>query len=417
MSTEYIEQQLEQVARKIFPSSGWPWLSLFLLIIAVISVIAWAFLGTVDVNINGKGVILNRSGLFTIQSQAKGVVKKIFVQPGEQVQKGTQIAEIYDADKEILLKTTEIKIKALAEEVNRLQKQLVVEHYASQKSLSTQLNSLEFDIKILEERLQFLDKDVKKRQTLYKEGLIIKGMVEETERDISDTKIKIEEKKGEIATILFELQKGYRTEELKAKELELLKAKQEADLVRINLKHSAIYSPFEGTVLEILVNPGEVVEEGKGLVNIEFLTNQNEYLIYAYFPSEKGKRIQVGSKVEIALSTVNQKVYGALLGRVLSVSQFAISEKAIVSEIHNKFLAGFLANKQPVIQVIAQPISDARDPSGYVWTSKKGPQIPLSTGTVGEVAATIEKIHPIYYLFPLKEFIVFSYENRQDDNE
>ncbi len=265
--------------------------SLFLLII--ISAIIWAFLGTVDVNIKGRGIVLNSSGLFTIQSQAKGVVKKIFVQPGDRVQKGTKIAEVYDANKEMLLKTTEIKIEALTKEVNRLRKQLEVENKASQQSLLRQIKSLEFDIKTAEERVQFFEQEYKKREALYKEGLIIKGMVQEIDREISDTKVKIEEKRGEIATIRSELQKLYRVEELKTKELGLLKAQQEAELIRISLKHNTVYSPFEGTVLEILVNPGEVIEEGKGLVNIEFLTNQSEYLIYAYFPSDKGKQIQV----------------------------------------------------------------------------------------------------------------------------
>ncbi len=79
----------------------------------------------------------------------------------------------------------------------------------------------------------------------------------------------------------------------------------------------------------------------------------------------------------MALSTVNEKEYGDLLGEVQSVSQFAISEKAIVSQIHNADLARFLTNHEPVIQVKAKPISDPRDPSGYKWTSGKGPNTSL----------------------------------------
>ena len=103
-------------------------------------------------------------------------------------------------------------------------------------------------------------------------------------------------------------------------------------------------------------------------------------------------------------STVNQNEYGSILSVVKDVSEYAISEKAILNHIHNSDVARFLSNEQAVTQVIAEPIHNPNDPNQWTWTSKKGPRIQFSPGAVGSVNVTIERIHPIYYLIPLKGF-------------
>lgn len=390
------------MAHRTVPPYGW--MALLFLLIFIIGIVVWAFLGTIHVKINGRGIVLSPAGLFTVQSQTKGVVQQIYVMPGDFVQKGTLIAEIFDANKMMQLQTAMIRQEALEKEVERLTHQVELEKEASEQSLRQQLDSLQFNIKIANERLDFLNHELKKRQDLYKEGLIILNLVQDIERQISDIKVQIEENRGKIASILSELNKSYRTEELKNREMELLKAEQEVEITKKGLEYSKVYSPFEGMVLEVLVNLGEVIEEGKGLVNLEFQSPNQPHLFYCYFPSDRGKRIQVGNQITMYLTTINREEFGGILSTVQSVSQYAVSEQALTSQIHNANLTHFLTNKQPVIQVIATPLIDPQDPSGYAWTSGRGPPIALTTGLIGFVEATIEKVRPIYYLLPFQEF-------------
>lgn len=393
-------QRFNQIASQTVPEKAWPWL--VFLILLVISLLIWSILGSVEVNIEGKGIIISKSGLFTIQTPVKGIAESLFVKPGDSVQKGSVVAIVYDAQKEMLLKTNQIKVDNLKREVNRLRRDVEVETEASQKSLETKLAALQFDIKILNERLQFLENEYQKKLGLYKEGLIILNIVRDTERQISQTKVSLEERKGEIADTQSKLKQSYRTEELKAKELELLKAEEDLRVTEASLNQNKIYSEFDGKILEVLVNPGEVVAEGAPLYNLELLSPDKTILFYGFFPSELGKHVKKGSIMNMSLSTVNEKEYGAVLSRVTEVSDYAISEKAIINEIHNADLAKFLSDQQPVTQVIAEPIVDPNDPSHFAWTSHKGPPIELSTGVVGTVEVTIEDVHPIYYLIPLE---------------
>ncbi len=399
---QLIDQQLNQMAKRIVPFRTWIWL--FILVGLIIGIILWAIMGTVQVTIQGRGIILNQHGLFTIQTDLNGILKTVFVQPGDEVKQGDLVAEIYNADQEILFLTTQTKIKALTEELHQLHHRIQIEEEAAQLSMQKELASLEFDVKILNEKLTFLEHEYKKRENLYKKGLIILNLVQDTGRQIDETKIALEEKQGAIANVRVNLKKPYRVEELKNKELALLKAKEEAEVTQTTLNQTQVYSSFDGRILEILVNPGEVMKTGQELIKAEALSLPEQLIFYGYFPAELGKYIHLDSTMTLALANVNEKEYGTLIGHVKNISQYAISEPAMRNLLHNTNLVHFLSNNRPVTQVIAFPVLNPQDPTGYQWTSDQGPPIKISTGTVGEAKIVVESMHPIYYLLPLQKF-------------
>jgi HlyD family secretion protein len=404
-----VEKQLDQIAyRTIHP---YAWIGLIGLFIAIAGLLSWSIWGTLSIYIEGKGVVMNQSGLFSIQTPAAGIVKTLFVKAGDEIDQGSLIAEIYDAQKHQALNATKLQVEALTKEVDRLTRQIEVETEASRRALNIELDSIEYTIKILRQQLSFLEKEYDKKMKLYDEELVVIGVVQDAKRQVHDVEVGIAEKEKEASEVQAKLAQSYRTEELKSKKLELMKAQQEVLVLQTALELNKIYSPHKGKVLEILVNQGERVKEEQSLIYAEFWSPEEKLVFYAYFPSEYGKYIHVGSRMEVFLSTVNPKEFGALLSRVESISEYPISEQAIISQIHNANLARFLTNQEPVTQVIAAPIKDLRDPSGYAWTSHQGPPITLSSGTVGRVEVDIETIHPIYYLFPNKEFKKSSIKN------
>lgn len=396
-----IEKQLDGIARRTIPP--YLWIGLITLFIAIGSLLVWAIWDTISIHIEGKGIILNQQGLFSVQTPLKGVVKTLFVKVGDEIESGTLVAQVYDAQKEEQLRATHLQVEALQREVQRLTHQIEMETEASKKALKLEFDALEYAVKLLQQQLQFLEKEYKKKQQLYREELIVIGIVQDAERQIHETQVAIAEKEKTISEVQAKLAQSYRTEELKNKELELLKAEQEATVIQITLEQNKISSPYKGKVIEILVSEGEMVKEQQPLVYAEFGGSQDQLVFYAYFPGESGKYIHEGSTLKMYPSIVNPKEFGALLSRVESVSAYPVSEEAIISQIHNANLARFFTNKEPVTQVIAIPLKDPQDPSGYEWTSHQGPPIELSTGIIGIVEVVIETIHPIYYLFPNKE--------------
>lgn len=397
-----VEQQIQKISNNVVPKHAWLWL--FTLFIIIIALFFWAIFGSLDLSIQGKGIVLNSKGLFNITSSIDGTIKKLYVKPGETIHKGTLLAEIFNADQEQLLESTQIQIKALMQTIEKLKDQIEVEFQASKAALERQLSSLEVTVKLLNEQLAFLRPEYQKKKELYDLGLITIGVVQEANRQIQTILVSLKEKESEILDVQAKLIISYRTEELKNKQLELIRAQQEELVIIAKLKQSKIFSLYDGQILELLVSLGTVVKEGQAIINGEFDNPQREWVIYGYFPSEFGKYIQQGDVMKLYLSEVNKKEYGALLSQVDTVSSYPTSAKFLTVQFNNSNLVKFLTNQKPATQVISIPWKYPHDPSGYRWTSNKGPNHALSSGQVGDVEVVVESVHPIYYLFPKKEF-------------
>lgn len=82
-------------------------------------------------------------------------------------------------------------IATLDQEVNRLRRQVEIETEASKVALESQLASLEFDVKTINERLKFLEKEHKKREALLREGLIILNVVQDFEGKILEVPMRL----------------------------------------------------------------------------------------------------------------------------------------------------------------------------------------------------------------------------------
>src|SRR5580658_2715813 len=156
--------QLKKIANSITPLFCWIWLVILLSI--VLGILLWSIFGTVTVYVHGKGVIVNKSGIYTIQTHLKGMAEKFFVKPGDIIEKGNLVARIYDPQKEMLYKTTQIKISALRDEIEHLRHRIEVEENASKNALEVNAASLEFDIQTLQDRLTFLQRELRKKQGL-----------------------------------------------------------------------------------------------------------------------------------------------------------------------------------------------------------------------------------------------------------
>ena len=105
--------------------------------------------------------------------------------------------------------------------------------------------------------------------------------------------------------------------------------------------------------------------------------------------------------MEIELTTVKAQEYGALLGKISRVSQYAISPENITRMIDNPSLVDYLMQKQlAVLEVIIEPEQDPHTFSGYRWTSGEGPPIKLTSGTLCVFRGMVEEVKPIFYLFP-----------------
>jgi HlyD family secretion protein len=163
---------------------------------------------------------------------------------------------------------------------------------------------------------------------------------------------------------------------------------------------SRIISPYDGRILELTVNVGQLVESGRRLGSISVGDASDRLSGITYFPIRSGKKIQVGMQIQIAPDTVERERFGSILGTVKSVSAFPVTQEGIASLIGNPEVVQELVTLGPLIEVTAEPYQNVATFSGYQWSSSNGPPQLITTGTTMTGRVAIEYRAPITYLMP-----------------
>jgi HlyD family secretion protein len=95
-----------------------------------------------------------------------------------------------------------------------------------------------------------------------------------------------------------------------------------------------------------------------------------------------------------------------MLARVRWVSSYPSSQQGIMQMLQNEKLVSTLTGSGPPIKVIADLMPDPSTPSGYKWSSGRGPDFEVKSGTLANVTITTEKRRPIALVIPaLKKFL------------
>lgn len=369
----------------------------------ILGVVLWSIFGTIAVSIDGRGILINESGLKDIQSPVKGTLKEIFVEQGDFVKSGDLLMKIEDPELQLKISASEKRLHKLNEELKNLQDRIRREYTAERQALQTKIKSTEFNIRELEKNIASYNLILEKHQKLLQEGLISQKIYRSEEQDFVLKKVDLETKKGELSELIAEEQREYRTQEIIQKEEEVRKEKENLDLLLIAQKQTQIVSPESGRVLELKTFEGQIVSPGDSLVWLEVDSQKNfQPLILAYFPIQTGKKIQLGDLAIMRVKTVNENIYGGILGRVDQISQYAVSETNVINRIQNKMVVSYLMNNQPaVIEALIKPLQDPQNPHLFLWSSGNEPKVLISKGTVGDVEAVIEQARPLYYLIPI----------------
>lgn len=387
----------------------WAWGALFIGLGALLGLVLFAFFGSIPITVQGRGIIIPTAGMYSVQAPTEGTVLHIGFKEGEIVKKGELLMSLYDPQLELRYREAKTKVATLTDQLLDLKKEVKNEELAYKTGLKIKRDALNYNIAQLEEQINFLNQESKDRQKLVDEGLISPILLNQALQNITQKKIELQNKIGSAAEIDSEIKKEYRAAEILRKEQQLREALEEEKVLKVAVSQGDIYSKFEGRVLEVLTNVGDLVKSGEPLFWIvqgqDINVSPKNSQILGFFKVEEGKRLTAGKKVKMHFPNINYNQYGSVIGVVKEISLYAVSEAQLFNKIHNKTLIEYLTNKTPaVIQVVIQPELNPSDPSAFYWTSGLQPPAELTFGAVGDIDATVEEVRPIYYLLPLSIF-------------
>lgn len=124
----------------------------------------------------------------------------------------------------------------------------------------------------------------------------------------------------------------------------------------------------------------------------------------AFFAFDQGDKVTPGMAVRVLPSNAREDVFGALEGTVVSVAPYPTSRpemEAILadSQLVDFFLSGDRFQEAP-LRIGISLKRDLDDPSTYLWTSGKGPKIPLRSGTSCQVEVVTDYVRPVELIMP-----------------
>jgi NHLM bacteriocin system secretion protein len=122
-----------------------------------------------------------------------------------------------------------------------------------------------------------------------------------------------------------------------------------------------------------------------------------------YVDAREGKNIKPGMAVEVAPTIVKGERHGAIVAVVYAVDEFPSTRSGMIQLLQNEELVDTLR-----VETAGAPVAvrawlrwDPISPSGYRWTSGKGPDVQLSSGTRFTASVVTRRQRPLGLVFPL----------------
>lgn len=345
-----------------------PHVILWVLSIFVFVCMLWLYFAQIDKITRGKGRVISSLEIQYIQSYDGGIIREIYIDEGDLVKTGDKIIRIDDTDFRSQYVGSEIDINALSAKKYRLIAESMIQPFVipetnnsrlydklvtEQKLYNAKLTTLKKKIEIIKEKilqkksdietLKIEIKTLQKALALSKETLDInkhmlghkvlskmkyneymkqhndiEGDLEKKRSLLPKYKSEIKALEGEIihAKLAFQSDARLELEEVSAK---LDKAREEKKIDKGKIRRSLITTPITGVIKKMYYHTiGGVVKPG-GIV-AEIVPTEEHLIVDTKIAPSDIAFLYLGQSAVVRFSAYDFAVYGALKGKVISIS-------------------------------------------------------------------------------------------------
>jgi len=406
--------QLDQLI-KVTNIKGW--LALSTIGMLVILLVVWSIFSRIPERVSGQGVFIRPGGLIEISAPSSGKVKDIYVRTGDIINAGTPIARI---DQQAMLEDIKARKLALIDMEQKLKDQK--KKKSAEASMEEDIyfdnrRALREKLSDLKQQASWLEQKLVNQQQLYAEGLIVSQSVVDTKSALASVQQQIHDTEGSFKQAKLNLRRQFGENDNVVNSLveEIVAGERELDRKLLELETaSKVVSPYTCRVIEIASAKDSVVSAGATIVTVELLGDSVKSLeAVLYFPASEGGKIERGMNITISPASVKQEEYGFILGLVASVSKFPASRASMMSALHNESMVQVFSGGGAVTEVRANLIPSTESVSGYKWSSGRGPNMLLGTGTLCGANVIVNEKRPISFVIPLMKKHVLGIEDNR----
>lgn len=397
--------QLDQLV-KVVSLPHWVWV--FGLAVIVVSAGVWSVMGTVATRVSGTALVQVRTGrVFPIAAAQQGLVSTLEVAAGDKVRKGQVIARLRSAELRDQLQSAQATLTALKSHLVALRDAHERERAAAQAVRNQQLDAFNTKLATAEKERKRIQGHLADLANLAKRGETLRSLLDQKEDSLYKAEQDYVDAKASKANVqaTFLAGEAQRAQELRSAKLDILKQQLTIERLRTDLKQAeTLLAPVDGVVTEVLVAEGTRITPTTVVMRISERTDNLTAL--GFFRNKDGKRLQAGMRLNLSPSDVDAEEYGTILGEVVRIAPRPQSQQALEALLQNSSVAQQVTASGAPILVYIKLSADASAPSGYKWSSGKGPPFKITDGTMGSVRVVVEEQAPISLLVPfLKKLI------------
>lgn len=392
----------EQLDRVVPVSDPFGWVTLLTLLMLLTGIVGWGIFGQIPDQVSGKGIFVTSGGrILDAMAPSGGTVVALLVDQNDVVVKGQEIAVL---EQDALRQEAESAREVLA---GRLRERAVLERNYDQEvelksgNFEKQKAAQEGIIRAAQARAESLSAGLDNLAALAAKGYATRDQLDTKTaeynaslQDISTARNRILELESELLNLHTAHAKSLTEVDLRVDEARHRVRELDARLTQ----EARILAPTSGRVTELKIFEGAVVQRGTAIASIA--TDGQVLQAMMFVPTKDGKRVVPGMTVHLSPSTVKKEEFGALLGRVIEVSDYPATRDGMLSILQNEQLVGAYSEEGAPYAARVDLISDVQTTSGYRWTSGTGPPVPITAGTTLEAEITVSEDPPANLIVP-----------------
>jgi HlyD family secretion protein len=391
----------EQLDLLMEVTSSRAWLALLALGLLLAAGVLWSFFGVLPTRVSGQGILIRSGGVYDVVSVGSGRLTEINVAVGDNLKKDQLIARIAQPDLMDQIQRAKAELNEMNIQHQALSGFLTKDTQFQSEVLLGQRRAYEQKIADFHSNMEWYKKRIAAEEKLVSDGVI-------TEKQLLTTREEFRSKEAEMRGAQNQLReiaarelalRNQNQQQSTTSELKIADQKRKIHLLENQLDlASRVTTPYEGRVLEVKVDQGDVVSVGTSIVSLELQVGNLQALIY--IPAAEGKKVQIGMEAQITPSTVRAEEYGLILAKVKSVSDFPATSQGMMRMLGNDSLVQSLSASGAPVEVYVDLIGDPKTDSGYRWSSGMGPPLKIYSGTLCGGMVTVQKQRPINLLIP-----------------
>lgn len=377
---------------RLVGASGWLVLVAFL--IAVAGGVVWAVQTKAPVKVQAQGILIDRAGLVELSSAQGGLLEDVMISPGDVVEAGQVVATLSRSELRRELLGAEAQLIDLQDRYERLETAHVARAKREADVDDRRLQTITETKEALQARMILLRGRAEKLAPLAERGVVPELRLIEAQISVADLAERLAGLDVDAQSVRLDAAERQAQRDFELLEDRLAIEEQERKIARLSAQldeEKVIVATRTGQVVEIKVNPGDVLPAGGALATLAPDALGRDLQALMYVPPADGKRVEPGMLAEIAPTTVEKEVYGHIKAEVVSVSPLPATPEGMERVLQNVQLVEQLSLGGAPIEVRLKLTLDPDTPTGFKWSASQGPTGGVGPGTLLEGKVVIDE--------------------------